>query len=123
MAQDLLDKQLVEAVLAGRPRRTKAEIEEARLASKRPAKAGVAVVAEPIELDDEDDDDDSRPTSSSGRRPRVWSTRAEEDVAVDVAVEGEAAGGSAARRRPGQARREASSRSRPPRSSRRSPRT
>ncbi len=56
MAQDPLDKQLVEAVLAGRPRRTRVEVEEARLASKRPAKAGVAVVE--VELDDEDDDDD-----------------------------------------------------------------
>ncbi len=56
MAQDPLDKQLVEAVLAGRPRRTRAEVEEARLASKRPAKAGVAVVE--VELDDEDDDED-----------------------------------------------------------------
>ena len=34
-----MDKQLVEAVLAGRPRRTKVEQEEAKLASKRPARA------------------------------------------------------------------------------------
>jgi RNA polymerase primary sigma factor len=52
-----MDKQLVEAVLAGRPRRTKVEQEEAKLASKRPARAGVAVLS-PVELDDDDDDDD-----------------------------------------------------------------
>ena len=40
-----MDKQLVEAVLAGRPRRTKVEQEEAKLASKRPARAGVAVLS------------------------------------------------------------------------------
>jgi RNA polymerase primary sigma factor len=51
-----MDKQLVEAVLAGRPRRTKVEQEEAKLASKRPARAGVAVLS-PVELDDDDDDD------------------------------------------------------------------
>ena len=52
-----MDKQLVEAVLAGRPRRTKVEQEEAKLASKRPARAGVAVLS-PVELDEDDDDDD-----------------------------------------------------------------
>ncbi len=57
MAQDPMDKQLVEAVLAGRPRRTKVEQEEAKLASKRPARAGVAVLS-PVELDEDDDDDD-----------------------------------------------------------------
>jgi RNA polymerase primary sigma factor len=52
-----MDKQLVEAVLAGRPRRTKVEQEEAKLASKRPARAGVAVLAPVSDLDDDDDDD------------------------------------------------------------------
>jgi RNA polymerase primary sigma factor len=52
-----MDKQLVEAVLAGRPRRTKVEQEEAKLASKRPARAGVAVLAPVTGLDDDDDDD------------------------------------------------------------------
>src|ERR1035437_2881357 len=55
-----MDKQLVEAVLAGRPRRTKVEQEEAKLPSKRPARAGVAVLS-PVgnpDLDDDDDDDD-----------------------------------------------------------------
>jgi RNA polymerase primary sigma factor len=52
-----MDKQLVEAVLAGRPRRTKVEQEEAKLASKRPARAGLAVLAPVTDLDDDDDDD------------------------------------------------------------------
>src|SRR6187402_3832270 len=55
MPADPLDKQLVEAVLS-RPRRAKADIEEAKLAGLRPRKAPVAV-AEP-EDDDEDDDED-----------------------------------------------------------------
>ena len=55
MSADPLDKQLVEAVLA-RPRRAKADLEEAKLAGLRPArpKAGVAVADD----DDDDDDDD-----------------------------------------------------------------
>jgi RNA polymerase primary sigma factor len=54
MSADPLDKQLVEAVLS-RPRRAKADLEEAKLAGLRPAraKAGVAVVE-----DDEDEDDE-----------------------------------------------------------------
>ena len=48
MPTDPLDKQLVEAVLS-RPRRAKADIEEAKLAGLRPRRAAVAVVAEPEE--------------------------------------------------------------------------
>ncbi|HEV7603332.1 MAG TPA: RNA polymerase sigma factor RpoD [Candidatus Limnocylindrales bacterium] len=53
MSADPLDKQLVEAVLS-RPRRGKADLEEAKLAGLRPSrsKAGVAVA------DDDDDDDE-----------------------------------------------------------------
>jgi RNA polymerase primary sigma factor len=56
MPADPLDKQLVEAVLS-RPRRAKADLEEAKLAGLRPSrpKAGVAVAGDD---DDEDDDDD-----------------------------------------------------------------
>ena len=56
MPADPLDKQLVEAVLS-RPRRAKADLEEAKLAGLRPsrAKAGVAVAGDD---DDEDEDDD-----------------------------------------------------------------
>jgi RNA polymerase sigma factor RpoD-like protein len=54
MSADPLDKQLVEAVLS-RPRRAKADVEEAKLAGLRPSrpKAGVAVAD-----DDEDEDED-----------------------------------------------------------------
>ena len=61
---DPLDKQLVEAVLSSRPRRTRRELEEAKLASMRPRKAGVAAIADDpaadpdLDLDDEDEDDD-----------------------------------------------------------------
>ncbi len=62
---DPLDKQLIEAVLSSRPRRTRRELEEAKLASMRPRKAGVAAPLDPdadpdldIDDDDEDDDDD-----------------------------------------------------------------
>jgi len=56
MPADPLDKQLVEAVLS-RPRRAKADLEEAKLAGLRPSrpKAGVAVAGND---DDEDEDDD-----------------------------------------------------------------
>ncbi|MEO5885759.1 MAG: sigma-70 family RNA polymerase sigma factor, partial [Candidatus Limnocylindrales bacterium] len=53
MPADPLDKQLVEAVLA-RPRRGKADMEEAKLAGMRPPRGGTAAVAD----DDDDDDDD-----------------------------------------------------------------
>jgi RNA polymerase primary sigma factor len=55
MSADPLDKQLVDAVLS-RPRRAKADLEEAKLAGLRPSrpKAGVAVAGD----DDDDDDDD-----------------------------------------------------------------
>ena len=56
---DPLDKQLVEAVLASRPRRTKRELEEAKLASMRPRRAdGVAVAPVSGEAEDDDLDDD-----------------------------------------------------------------
>src|SRR6266540_4735709 len=54
MPADPLDKQLVEAVLS-RPRRAKADLEEAKLAGLRPSRStGVAVADE----DDEDEDED-----------------------------------------------------------------
>ena len=54
MSADPLDKQLVEAVLS-RPRRAKADVEEAKLAGLRPTRAGVGV---PVADDDEDEDED-----------------------------------------------------------------
>ena len=61
MPTDPLDKQLVEAVLS-RPRRAKADIEEAKLAGLRPRRAPVAV-AEPEEDEDEDEDLDLGPVA------------------------------------------------------------
>ncbi len=52
MSADPLDKQLVEAVLS-RPRRGKADMEEAKLAGLRPSRATSVAVAD----DDEDDED------------------------------------------------------------------
>ena len=54
MPADPLDKQLVEAVLS-RPRRAKADLEEAKLAGLRPARGRAAVA---VASDDDDDDDD-----------------------------------------------------------------
>ena len=53
MPTDPLDKQLVEAVLT-RPRRAKADLEEAKLAGLRPSRNTTAVAEE----DEEDSDDD-----------------------------------------------------------------
>jgi RNA polymerase sigma factor RpoD-like protein len=55
MPADPLDKQLVEAVLS-RPRRAKADLEEAKLAGLRPSRGRTAVAVAP---DDEDEDDDT----------------------------------------------------------------
>ncbi len=56
MPADPLDKQLVEAVLS-RPRRGKAEMEEAKLAGLRPSRAKAAVAVADDDDDDDDDDD------------------------------------------------------------------
>ena len=61
---DPLDKQLVEAVLSSRPRRTRLELEEAKLANMRPRKGTAAAAPVPVDadaepgLDDEDIDED-----------------------------------------------------------------
>jgi RNA polymerase primary sigma factor len=55
MPADPLDKQLVEAVLS-RPRRAKADLEEAKLAGLRSSRGRTAVAVAP---DDEDEDDDT----------------------------------------------------------------
>ena len=78
---DPLDKQLVEAVLAGRPRRTKAEQEEAKLASKRPARAGMAVLPPVGDPDLEDDDDDDEDLELELVDP------ADPAVAIEIGVE------------------------------------
>jgi len=62
MSADPLDKQLVEAVLS-RPRRAKADLEEAKMAGLRPSrpKAGLATAG-----DDDDDDDDDLDVAADG---------------------------------------------------------
>src|SRR3954471_23470742 len=54
MSADPLDKQLVEAVLS-RPRRAKADLEEAKMAGLRPSRAKPGA---PVANDDDDDDDE-----------------------------------------------------------------
>ncbi len=70
MPTDPLDKQLVEAVLS-RPRRAKADLEEAKLAGLRPRRGAATAVADP----DEDDDD-----------IKVGAKNGEEDGEVNVEV-------------------------------------
>jgi RNA polymerase primary sigma factor len=55
---DPLDKQLVEAVLASRPRRTRQELEEAKLATMRPRRDSTAPATAPAANDDDDEDTD-----------------------------------------------------------------
>ena len=53
---DPLDKQLVEAVLT-RPRRARADVEEAKLANLRPARAGAAVAAPAAGVEEDEDEE------------------------------------------------------------------
>jgi RNA polymerase primary sigma factor len=62
---DPLDKQLVEAVLT-RPRRRRADLEEAKLANLRPARGGVAAPAPASDDTDDDDDLDLGPDAPDG---------------------------------------------------------
>ena len=87
---DPLDKQLVEAVLSSRPRRTRRELEEAKLATMRPRRAGAAVApasADPdADLeDDEDDDEDLDITLEEGAEPPVELSI---EIVTEDAVEG-----------------------------------
>ena len=75
---DPLDKQLVEAVLT-RPRRAKADVEEAKLATRGLRAAKVVL---PKVDDDEDDDDDDL-----GRRPGRLADADGGDVGVEVVGE------------------------------------
>ncbi len=56
MPADPLDKRLVEAVLS-RPRRAKADVEEAKMAGLRPTRGAALAVVEDDDDDDDDDDD------------------------------------------------------------------
>ena len=64
MPADPLDKQLVEAVLS-RPRRAKADLEEAKLAGLRPARRAAAAVATEDDEDDDDEDLDLGPEAAA----------------------------------------------------------
>jgi RNA polymerase primary sigma factor len=65
MSADPLDKQLVEAVLS-RPRRAKADLEEAKLAGLRPSRSTGVAVADDDDDEDEDDDIDLGPEGGDG---------------------------------------------------------
>ncbi len=79
MPADPLDKQLVEAVLS-RPRRAKADLEEAKMAGMRPARGATAVAAAEDDDDDEDEDLDLGPEAAA--RPD-----ADAEVNVEVVAE------------------------------------
>ncbi len=87
MSADPLDKQLVEAVLS-RPRRGKAELEEAKLAGLRPsrAKAATAVAGDDDDDDDDDDDLDLGPEALGADGADVGVIVVEEDAAADPAA-------------------------------------
>src|SRR3954469_1021963 len=86
MSADPLDKQLVEAVLS-RPRRAKADLEEAKLAGLRPSrpKAG-APAASDDDDDDGDEDLDVGPEAAGGDGADVGIVVVAEDGAVDPAA-------------------------------------
>src|SRR6476660_8385185 len=86
MSADPLDKQLVEAVLS-RPRRAKADLEEAKLAGLRPTrpKPGVAVAGDDDD-DDDDDDLDLGPEAAAEDGADVGIIVVGEDGATDTAA-------------------------------------
>jgi len=87
MSADPLDKQLVEAVLS-RPRRSKAELEEAKTAGLRPsrAKAGTAVAGDDDDDDDDDDDLDLGPDAAAAEGADVGIIVIADDVTADPAA-------------------------------------
>ncbi len=87
MSADPLDKQLVEAVLS-RPRRAKADLEEAKLAGLRPSRAkAAAAVADDDDDDDDDDDLDLGPEAAADEDGEVdVEVVAEDDASADPAA-------------------------------------
>jgi RNA polymerase primary sigma factor len=79
MPADPLDKQLVEAVLS-RPRRAKADLEEAKLAGLRPARGAAAAAA----ADDDDDDDEDEDLDLG---PEAAATDGDAEVNVEVVAD------------------------------------
>ena len=86
MSADPLDKQLVEAVLS-RPRRAKADLEEAKMAGLRPSrpKAGVVVAGD----DDDEDDDGEAGLDEAAHAPVLARARRREAEAEQQDGEGE----------------------------------
>ncbi len=82
MPADPLDKQLVEAVLS-RPRRAKADLEEAKLAGLRPARGRTAVA----EADDDDEDDDDEDLALSPEAAAAAKDGANGADGADVGLE------------------------------------
>src|SRR3954452_17714603 len=85
MSADPLDKQLVEAVLS-RPRRAKADVEEAKMAGLRPARPKVGAPVADDDDDDEDEDIDLGPEAAAGDGADVGIIVVAEDGATDVAA-------------------------------------
>jgi RNA polymerase sigma factor RpoD-like protein len=86
MSADPLDKQLVEAVLS-RPRRAKADLEEAKLAGMRPARGAAAVASDDDDDDDEDDDLDLGPeAAAAGGDAEVSIEVVADDASLDTAA-------------------------------------
>jgi RNA polymerase sigma factor RpoD-like protein len=81
MPVDPLDKQLVEAVLS-RPRRGKADMEEAKLAGLRPTRGRSTAVADPDDDDDDDDDIDLTLSPEGAPAPAEGA-----DVGIEVVAE------------------------------------
>jgi RNA polymerase sigma factor RpoD-like protein len=82
---DPLDKQLVEAVLA-RPRRSKLELEEARLASARPRKGAAIPEGEELPADPDDDLDEDFELAPEDAEPGAAELSIE--VVTEEAIEG-----------------------------------
>ncbi len=79
---DPMDKQLIELALANRPRRSKADMEAMKLASKRPEKLAAVAVADPdLAIDDDELDLELGPEVADSALGVV-------DVVVDLAAEG-----------------------------------
>ena len=86
MSADPLDKQLVEAVLS-RPRRGKAELEEAKLAGLRPSRAKAATAVASDDDDDDDDDDlDLGPEALAAEDGEVTVVVEEDGASADPAA-------------------------------------
>jgi RNA polymerase sigma factor RpoD-like protein len=82
---DPLDKQLIEAVLA-RPRRTRRELEEAKLATMRPSKAGAAAAGEDLPAEPNEDLDEDFELAPEDAEPGAAELSIE--VVTEEAVEG-----------------------------------